>query len=105
MLRTNLTAQAIDDALAGSFPASDPPGWAPGIARLASENPRPSGVRDTALDRANRARAPAVIDVSSPRGSERTFVQALMSLAGAVGAALLFPLAVVAIGTPGRVRQ
>jgi hypothetical protein len=71
MLRTTLTAQAIDDVLAGSFPASDPPAWTPGIARPAPVNDRPSGVRDTALDGTNDARAPAVIDVSRPRRSDR----------------------------------
>ena len=48
MHRTDSTAQAIDDALAGTFPASDPPSWTPGMAR-----PIPETVgRDSETDRA-----------------------------------------------------
>ncbi len=72
--------QALDEVLADSFPASDPPSWNPGMAR-----PDPGG-RD-------------VIDVSRSR-RERTLFQALTSLAGAGGIALLVPFAILLVGLP-----
>ena len=92
-----MTAQAIDDVLAGTFPASDPPAWTPGIARLAPEAaPRPVD-KNTRHDRANGA---DVIDVSRPPDSTRTFARALVSLTGAIGVVLLVPVAILAVGTP-----
>jgi hypothetical protein len=41
-----------------------------------------------------------VIDVPRPHGSERTLLQALVSLAGAAGIALLVPFAIVVVGLP-----
>lgn len=100
MVRVDLTAQAIDDVLAGTFPASDPPAWTPGIARLAPQ--RTTRATDTGppAAEANEARASGVIDVSRSTDSDRTFGQALMSSVGAAGLALLVPLAILAVGTP-----
>jgi hypothetical protein len=88
MLGTNVTSQAIDDVLAGTFPASDPPAWTPGMAR-----PAPEIGKDV--------RTSGVIDVSRPPGSGRTLIQqALVSLLGAAVAALVVLLAILAVGTP-----
>ena len=53
----------------------------------------PSAVADTHADETND-RATGVTDVSRPTHSERTFAGALVSLVGALGVALLFPLAI-----------
>ena len=94
---------AIDDALAASFPASDPPAWNPGVAR-------PVPVVDRTRDRAHDIRrnaerdaavsTPGVLDVSRARGAERTLLQALLTLAGAAGIALLVPFAILLVGLP-----
>jgi hypothetical protein len=94
-----MTAQAIDDVLAGTFPASDPPAWNPGIARPAPAVPSRRVERAPAKDETNDVRSD-VIDVSRPPDSERTFTQALVSLTGATGLVLLVPLAILAVGTP-----
>jgi hypothetical protein len=94
-----MTAQAIDDVLAGSFPASDPPGWTPGIARPAPETAARPVDRNTGRDQANGVRAD-VIDVSRPPDSTRRFARALVSLTGAMGLALLVPVGILAVGTP-----
>jgi hypothetical protein len=51
-----MTAQAIDDVLAGTFPASDPPAWTPGIARPAPDVPTQVVDRTPALDETNNVR-------------------------------------------------
>jgi hypothetical protein len=97
--RQRLAAErAIDDVIADSFPASDPPSWNPGIARLAPLNPE----RVTrAVSTHGRAAAGAidVIDVSRPH-RERTFLDVMVSVAGAAGIALMVPLVMLLIGLP-----
>jgi hypothetical protein len=97
-VRKRLVAErAIDDVIADSFPASDPPSWNPGIARLAPVTRQPAAPAATA------GRVPAaaidVLDVSLPP-RKRTFVQLLVSLLGATGLALMVPLVILLIGLP-----
>lgn len=89
----------IDDVLADSFPASDPPSWNPGVAR---PNPvvSPFGheVALAAASTADTGRANSGVDVSRPMSAARRFLQGLVSLAGAAGIALLVPFAIVLVG-------
>lgn len=72
----------------GSFPASDPPSWTFGIARV------------DAIDSGRNAKNGGVVDVSSPSYSDRTLLQYSGSLAGAIGIALLVPFVTLLVGLP-----
>jgi hypothetical protein len=94
--------QALDQVLADSFPASDPPSWNPGIALL---NPavdvEPEAERSESIaGTAARTGTSGIIDVSRPSSADRTFLQGLVSLAGAAGIALLVPFAILLVGLP-----
>ena len=91
--------RAIDDILADSFPASDPPSWNPGLSRPESvASMRHRAPRSEPTD-ASATRV-GVIDVSRPALGQRTVVDALVSLAAAAGIALLVPFVILLIGIP-----
>jgi hypothetical protein len=100
--RRLVAEQALDQVLADSFPASDPPSWNPGIALLnpavdAEPEAEPS---ESMAGTAARTGASGIIDVSRRSGADRTFLQGLVSLAGAAGIALLVPVAILLVGLP-----
>ena len=102
--RDRLAAErAIDDVLADSFPASDPPSWNPGITRLHFDG----DLAHRAWGQTPRTDAAEilnglsdVIDVSRPARGGRTFLQGLVSLAGAAGITLAVPFVILMIGLP-----
>jgi hypothetical protein len=96
--------RALDQVLADSFPASDPPSWTLGVAQPASCGYTGSteSADETATTNSDGEAARVkrdVIDVSLPR-MRWTFLQGLVSLAGAAGIALLVPFAILLIGLP-----
>ena len=99
------TERALDQVLADSFPASDPPSWNPGIVRA---DPVVSGVdHQTARGDASAEHpfesdigSSTVVFVSQPITSDRSVFQRVISFAGAIGTALLLPLAILLIGLP-----
>jgi hypothetical protein len=89
--------RALDEVLADSFPASDPPSWNPGIVR-----PRPPGHitrgASPAKDAERTLPLADIVDVYRPAHGDRTFLQAVVSLFGATGLAVLMGVAILLIG-------
>ena len=102
--RDRLAAErAIDDVLADSFPASDPPSWNPGVTRLHFDGdlPHRASGQTPRTDAGEIANALSdVIDVSRSARGGRTFRHGLASLAGATGIALAVPFVILLIGMP-----
>jgi hypothetical protein len=92
---------ALDQVLADSFPASDPPSWNPGIALLNPVGPKPHAEHAKAVaDAESTAPAADIIDVSRASVGDRTFLQGFVSLAGAAGIALFVPFVILLVGLP-----
>ena len=78
-VRRERAQEAVDAALADSFPASDPPAWTPGEASAAS---------------------PLPVDPPRRSGSMHPFARTLVSFAGASGLMLLVPVVILLLGLP-----
>jgi hypothetical protein len=84
--RTEADERKLDQVLADSFPASDPPPWTLGRAPSARRIDRPS------------LSIQAVEVVVA--GGRRTWAQQLMVGIGALGAGLVIPLGILIVGLP-----
>ena len=100
--RRRAAEQKLDEVLADSFPASDPPSWNPGMAR--PDPPVGLGLHaegsETIAETGARPGASDIIDLSRPSRGHRTLLQGLVSPGGAAGIALLAPFAILLVGLP-----
>jgi len=92
--------RAMDDVLADSFPASDPPSWNPGVTRPKSvASAQQPASRSKGVDASDGDARVHGMGVSRRRG-DGAVIDALISLAGAAGIALLVPFAILLVGLP-----
>ena len=77
-----MTAQVIDDVLAATFPASDPPAWTAGIARPAPDVPVRPVERTPAPNDANGVRTDVTEDFRDKLEEEYAFVCGILEGAG-----------------------
>ena len=97
--RRRLAAErSIDEVLQDSFPASDPPSWNPGVVRPGPSVRQPVD-RARTIDARTSVGAIDIVDVSRPH-AERTFLDALISFAGAAAVGLIVPFVILVIGLP-----
>ena len=102
-LRRLAAERALDEVLAESFPASDPPSWTLGMVRPPPAPRAPyDGVPAQTVTRAPRPQSAAggVLDGSGVRRVERTFTDGLISLAAAIGLVLVVPFGILLVGVP-----
>jgi hypothetical protein len=82
-----------------AFPASDPPSWNPGVSRPAPPVSMHREATQSERTDANAGRRRSGVIVSRPE-ADSTFVDGLISLAGAAGIALLVPFVILLIAMP-----